>query len=67
MSFKKKATIFDVVMRYMTEAFLYVKGKSNIMLKWTYDIVLDMLKKTQSQTFYYIHIIEIPTNKGANS
>ena len=50
-----------------TDTFWYVTRKSNIMLKWTYDIVLDMLKKTQSQTFYYIHIIEIPTNKGANS
>jgi len=24
-------------------------------------------QKTQFQTFYFIHIIEIPTNKGANS
>ena len=23
--------------------------------------------KTQFQTFYYIHIIKIPTNKGSNS
>jgi len=47
--------MFTVLCRHVhsdwqsTEAFLYVKGKSNI-------IVLDNL-----------HIIEIPTNKGANS
>ena len=25
------------------------------------------LRKTQFKSFYYIHIIEIPTNKGTNS
>ena len=25
------------------------------------------LRNTQFQTFYYIHVVEIPTNKGANS
>jgi len=28
---------------------------------------LSHLRKTQFQMFYYIHILEIPTNKGANS
>jgi len=52
-----------------TKAFLYVIGKSIIILTWTwtYIIVLDISEKTQFQTFYYIHVIEIPTNKGANS
>ena len=43
-----------------TAAFLYFIERSTIMLTWTYIIVLDIF-------FYYIHIIEIPTNKGANS
>ena len=43
-----------------TAAFIYFIARSTIMLTWTYIIVLDIF-------FYYIHIIEIPTNKGANS
>ena len=44
-----------------TEALLYVLGKSDIILTQTH------LRKTQFQMFYYKHIIEIPTNKGAHS
>jgi len=53
-----------------TEAFLYVIGKSNIMLTWKYIIVLDIKGKHNFQLFYYIYynqIVEKPTNKGANS
>jgi len=28
-------------------------------------IVLDIKKKTISNLFYYLHIVEIPTNKGS--
>ena len=48
-----------------TEAFLYVKGKFNIMQTWKYIIVLDLKENTISNFFttLYIHIVEIPTNK----
>ena len=48
MIFKKKTTMNTVYCRHAhsdwqsTETVLYVKGKSNIMLKWTYIIVLDV-------------------------
>ena len=29
--------------------------------------VLDIKEKENLKLFYYIHIVEIPTNKGANS
>ena len=37
------------------------------MLTWTYILVLDIKGKHNFKLFYYIHIIEIPTNKGAHS
>ena len=48
----------------ITEAFIYVIGKSYIMLTWKYKVVLDIKGK---HTVYHIHIVEIPTNKRANS
>ena len=48
----------------LTEAFLYVLGKSNIMLTWQYIFVLDIKEKQDLKLFYYIHIVELPTNKG---
>jgi len=47
-------------------AFLYVIGKSNITLTRTYIIALD-IKGTTISNFLSIHIVEIPTNKGANT
>ena len=43
-----------------TEAFIYVIEKSNIMLTWTFKDII-------SYVLLYIHIIEIPTSKGANA
>jgi len=46
--FKKKTTMITVYCRHAhsdwqsTETVLYVKGKSNTVLKWTYIIVLDI-------------------------
>jgi len=37
------------------------------MFTWNYIIVLNIKRKHNFKQFYYIHIIEIPTNKGANS
>ena len=50
-----------------TEAFLYIIGKSNIMLTWNYFTVLCHLRKTQFQTLLLIHVVEIPTQKGEHS
>ena len=53
------------------EAFLYVIEKSNITCTVCKhgNILLSLALKqnTISNFFYYIHIVEIPTNKGANS
>ena len=73
--FKKKNTVFTVWCRHAhsvlqsTEAFLYVIGKSNIRIAWTWIIVLEIYGKHNFKLFttLYIHIIEIPTNKGTNS
>jgi len=46
-----------------TEAFLYVKGRSNIMLTWTYIIVLVINGKHTSLTLYYIHWKYLPTRE----
>ena len=43
------------------EAFLW------IMETWKYMFVLDIRGKHNFKLFYYIHIVEIPTNKSANS
>ena len=68
------ATMFTVLCRHahsvwqITEAFLYVIEKSDIMYTWTLILLfLTFKENTISKLFYYIHIIEIPTNKGANS
>ena len=53
--------------RQITEAFLYVIGKSNIMLAWKYIGVLDIKGKHNFKQFYYIHIVEIPIQKGEHS
>ena len=45
----------------------YVIGKSNIMLTWKYIIVLNIKGKHNFKQFYYIHIVEIPTQKGEHS
>ena len=37
------------------------------MFKWNYIIVLNIKGKHNFKQFYYIHIVEIPTNKRANS
>ena len=37
------------------------------MLTWKYIGVIDIKEKQHFKLFYYIHIVEIPTNKGANS
>ena len=50
-----------------TEAFLYVIGKSNIMLTWKYIGVLNIKGKHNFKHFYYIYIVEIPTQKGEHS
>ena len=52
--------------RQSTEAFLYVIEKSNIFKH--VNILLSLtLKEKQFQTcLLYIHIIQLPTNKGAN-
>jgi len=46
--------------------FYNVIGKSNIMQTWTYINVLDIKGKHNFKVVYYIHIVEIPINKGAN-
>jgi len=38
-----------------TEAFVYVMGKSNITLPWTYIIVLDIKEKHNSTFLLYTH------------
>ena len=45
-----------------TAAFLYVIGKSVVCKQGTI-----LLEKHTFKLFYYIHIVEIPTNKRANS
>ena len=50
-----------------TETFLYIIGKSNIMLTWTYLLVIGIKGKHNFKLFWYIPIKEIPTNKGENS
>ena len=72
---KKKTIMFTVSCRHAhydwqsTQVYLFVNEKANVMLTWTYIIVLYILGKHNFKPFYYmyIHIIEIPTNKGANS
>jgi len=54
----KKTTMFTV---------LYVIGKSIIMLIWIYITVLDFKGKLKFTLFSYIHVVEIPSNKRANS
>ena len=49
----------------IAKAFLYVVEKCNIMLTWKYIIVLN--KKTNFKHVYYIHNVEIPTQKGEDS
>ena len=49
-----------------TESY-YVIGKSNIMQTWKHIIALDIKGKHNFKHFYYTHILEIPTNKGAKS
>ena len=39
---------------------------SNSMYAWKYIIVLD-IKEKKPTLFYYIHIVNIPNNKRANS
>ena len=51
----------------ITEAYLYVIGKSYIMLTWTYTIILNIKGKQNFKHFYYIHIVEISTQKGEHS
>jgi len=43
-----------------TEVFLYVIGKSNM-------LIMDIYGKHYFKLFYYKHINEIPSNNGANS
>ena len=51
-----------------TAAFLYVKGKSYILCKHKNILLSLTLKETTILNFLpYIHIVEIPTNKRANS
>ena len=45
----------------------YVIGKSNICKHGNILLSLTLKENTISNMFYNIHIIEIPTNKGANS
>ena len=45
----------------------YVIGQSNIILTWKYIIVLNIKGKHNFKQFYYIHIVEIPTQKGEHS
>ena len=65
----KKTTIFTVLCRHAhsdwqsTEAFLYVIRKSNIMQ----TLSLTLKTKHNFKHFYYIHIVEIPTQKGEYS
>ena len=68
----KKTAMFTVLYRHShsnwqsNAAFLYVLAESNIMLTWKYIIVLD-IKGKQYFKLYYMYIVEIPTNKRANS
>ena len=50
-----------------TESFLYVIGKSIITSTWTYIFAFDIEEKQNLSLFYYIHIVEIPINRGTNS
>ena len=63
--------MFTVLCRHAhsdcTEAFLYVIGMSNIMLTWKYIGGLNIKGKHNFKHFYYIHIVEIPTQKGEQS
>ena len=69
----KKTNMFTVLCRHAhcdwqsTEVFLNIIGKSNIMLTWKYIGVLNIKGKHNFKHFYYIHIIEIPTQKGEHS
>ena len=69
--FNKKNTVFTVWCRHAhsvlqsPEAFLYVIGKSNYML--TYRHLLLSLTFKGNTTVYYIQIVELLINKGANS
>ena len=47
-----------------TETFLYVIGKSNIMLTLEYIIYLEIKGKHNFKTVYCKHIVEIPTTHG---
>jgi len=47
--------------------FLYVIGKSNSMYTWVYISVLGIKGKHNFKHFNYIHIVEIPTQKGEHS
>ena len=47
-----------------TEAFLYVIGKSNIILKGKYIIVLNIKEKHNFNKISSIHIVEKPNQKG---
>ena len=50
-----------------TEAFLYDIGKSNIILKGKYIIVLNIKEKHNFNKISSIHIVEIPNQKGEYS
>ena len=41
--------------------------KSNIVQTWKYFIVLNIKEKPNFKHFYYIHTVEIPTQKGEHS
>ena len=47
-----------------TEVFLYVIGKSNIIQTRRYIIVINSKGKHNFKHFYYVHFVEIPTQKG---
>jgi len=62
--------MFTVLCRHVhydwqsTEAFIYVIGKSNNLLIWKYIGVLNITGIHNFKHFYYIHIVEVPTQKG---
>ena len=62
----KKTAMITVLCRHAHYdwqiAFLYVIGKSNMMLTWKY-----ISGKHNFKHFNYIHVVEIPTQKGEHS
>jgi len=58
-----------IFQRYLPQ---YQKDDSHVLfsrqlVEWNYIIVLDIKGKFNFIFFCYIHIVETPTNKGANS